>query len=264
MTVDNNISNLGAVQTNLLEKISSGNAINKASDDASGLLIADQLQVRENSLTQSLVNANQGIAFTQIAIAGIDNQKEILENIKQEALKAKNGTLSEDDKQNIQNQIEKYIENFDYIADTTKYNDEKLLQTTGGVEDDLSIVGDNDTINIEKSDSKSISDSLKKFLSDFASNPAFIDGMIQAADEGINSLNKNASEFASASNALESMARNYISASSNTAEAKSTILDADTFKNVSDFSKNNVMSQVGYLAQSQANAVQSRTVSLLT
>jgi flagellin len=264
MTINNNISNVESLQGNLLEKISSGSAINKASDDASGLLIAEKLQVRENSLTQSLVNANQGIAFTQIGMSGISNQKEILENIKQEAIKAQNGTMSDDDRQIIQNQIEKYMDNFDFIADTTTYNDEKLLKTTGGVEDDLSIVGEDSTINIQKSDSDSISSNLRGFLSDFSTNKDSINGLINAIDDGLNSLNQNESEFASASNALESMARQYINASSNTAEAKSTILDADIITSLSDFNKNSVMSQVGYLAQSQANAVQSRTVSLLT
>lgn len=264
MTVNNNITNVNNLQTNLLEKISSGHEINQVSDDPSGLLISDQLQVRENSLTQSIVNANQGIAFAQIAMGGISSQKELLENIKQESLKAKNGTLSDDDKEAIKNQISNYIDAFDNIAQTTTYNDEKLLQTTGGVDDDLSIVGDNSTIIMEKSDSKSISDNLKSFLTDFASNPAFVDGMIQAVDEGIDTLNKSESEFGSAANSLESMARQYINASANTAEAKSTILDSDIIKDIGDFNKNSVMSQMGYLAQSQANAVQSRTINLLT
>lgn len=265
MTVNNsNIANVNNLQPNILERISSGSQVNQASDDPSGLLIADQLQVRENSLTQSLMNANQGIAFAQIAMSGISSQKELLENIKQESIKAQNGTMSQDDKQSIQNQIAKYIDAFDNIAQSTRYNDEKLLETNGTSDDDLSIVGEDSTITMEKSDSQSISNNLRGFLNDFASNPASIEGMIDAANEGIDSLNKSASEFGSAANSLESMARSYMNASTNTAEAKSTILDSDIIKDLTDFNKNSVMSQVGYLAQSQANAVQQRTVALLT
>lgn len=264
MTINNNISNIEALQGTLLERISTGNRINSASDDASGLLIAEQLQVKENSLTQSLINTNQGIALTQIAQAGISNQKEILSDIRQEAIKARNGTTSDEGRIIIQNQIEKFVESFESIAQNTTYNDEQLLRTIGGVEDDLSIVGDDTTISITKSDSDSISNNLRSFLNDFTTNPNSIEGLINAIDEGINTLSQNESEFSSASTSLESLARSYINASSNTADASATILNADTIRNISDFNKNSLTAQAGYLAQSQANAIQSRTISLLT
>jgi flagellin len=79
MTINNssyiNINNLNQASSTALEKISSGLAINKAADDASGLAIADKLGVQKSSLVQSVENANSGIAMSNIAQSSISEQK---------------------------------------------------------------------------------------------------------------------------------------------------------------------------------------------
>ena len=266
MTVNNtnNLNNLNVNQNNLLERISTGLAINKASDDASGLAIADQLGLDSSTLSQSVSNANSGVAMSNIAQDGIASQKELLENIKTETLKAMNGTTSQEGREAIATQINKYIEQYDQIAQSTNYNGQQLLKASGDATDDLSIVGDDSIVSIEKADTMSISDQLRSHMSDFATNPNSMSSILTTVDNGSSTLASFASDFGSASNSLESMARNYMSAQTNTESAKSTILDFDFASGIADFNKTNIQTQVGYLAQSQANAVQSRVVSLLS
>jgi len=260
-----NIQSLSGVQSGLLEKISSAQNINKASDDPSGLLIADQLGVQKSSLAQSVQNYNSGIAMSSIAQSGISSQKDILENIRTETLKAMNGTTSDDGKEAIANQISKYIDQYEQIANSTGYNGQELLKTSGdSTSDDISIVGDKNIIDLQKADTTSISDTIKSFMSSFSTNKNSMDGLLDAVDNGIDKLNTFASDFGSASNALESSARDAISAETNMAKAQSTVADIDYTKEVSDFSKTNLMSQIALIVQSQANAVQSRSVPLLS
>ncbi len=264
MNINSSYTGLNPVsdlQSTSLERIGSSQAINSASDDASGLAIADALGLQKSSLTQTIENMSSGIAMGSIAQSGLASQKEILENIKTETLKAMNGTTSQEGKDAIEQQISKYIEQYEQVANSTTYNGETLLKTHGDISDELSIVGDETIIDMEKSDTTSISDKLKAFMSDFANNGASI---LETVDAGLNQLSEYQSDFGSAVNAMESNARNAISTEKEMASAMSTILEIDYSKEITDFSKSNIMAQIGMIATTQANAVQSRNISLLS
>ena len=259
-----NIQGFSGVQAGSLEKLSSALAVNKASDDASGLAIADKLGVQKSSLSQSIENMNSGIAMSSIAQSGLSSQSEILDNIKTETLKAMNGTTSEEGKEAIANQISKYIEQYDQVAQSTNYNGQSLLKTAGDATDDLSVVGDSTIIEMSKADTSSISTELKSFMSDFATNPDSMSGLLDAVDNGIDQIASYASDYGSAMNSFASNARNSMTTEKELASAQSTIMDVDYSKEVSDFSKTNLQSQIGLIMQTQANAVQSRSVNLLS
>jgi len=259
-----NAYDISGIQQNSLERIGSALAINKASDDPSGLAIGSALGVEKSSLSQAVENMNSGIAMSNIAQGGLSEQKNILDNIKTETLKAMNGTMNDSDRDIIANQINKYIEQYDNIANSTSYNGNSLLKTDGTSSDDISIVDHESTIDMEKSDTLSISDSLKTFMSDFSTNPNSRTTLLTVLDQGIDQLASFQSDFGSAANAMESSARNSISTEVQIASAQSTIMDIDYSKEVSDFSKNNLLSQIGLVMQSQANAIQGRNISLLT
>jgi flagellin len=247
-----------------LERIASGLAINKASDDASGLTIATNLGVAKNSISQSLENMNSGIAMTNIAQQGLSSQKEILENIKIETLKAMNGTMNENDREIIAQRIEKYIEQYDNVANQTKYNDMNLLKTDGTSNDDISIATSDSIINVEKSDTLGVSDGLKSLMQDFTTNPESMKKMLTSIGAGLNTLSDYAADFGSASNMMQSAARGAITTEKELAQARSTILDIDYSKEVSNFSKTNIMTQIGLIMQTQANAIQSKNIALLS
>ena len=269
MTVNNNsqvyLNDVNSSSSLALERVAAGLAINKASDDASGLAIADMLRTETSSLGQSIENANSGIAMSNIAQGAMREQKQILEDIKTETLKAMTGTTSAEGREAIAQQINKYIDQFEQIAQQTNYNGEQLLTSTGDPAlDDLSISGEEEIVSLQKADTTSISDTLRTFMADFATNPNSMSGLLNAVDQGMNDLSSYESDFGSASNALESMARNYMTAETNTKSAESILRDLDFSSGIANFNKTNIQSQIGYLVQSQANAVQSRTVALLS
>jgi len=259
-----NAYNIGEVNQTSLERLGTAQAINKASDDVSGLTAVSQLSSEKSSLSQVVENMNSGIAMSNIAQTGLAQQTEILENIKVETLKAMNGTMNQDDKDIIAGQISKYIQQFENVADTTSYNGSSLLKTTGDTSDDISIVDHDSTIEMEKVDTQSISNTLKSLVKDFATNANSATSLLNTLDQGIVQLGEKASEFGSASNVMISSARNSISTEKEIATAQSTVMDIDYNKESSSFNKTNLLSQIGLMMQSQANAIQGKNISLLS
>lgn len=259
-----NAYNVNSVSASSVEKLSSGLAINKASDDPAGLVIGDSLGVQKSSLAQAVGNTISGVALSNIAQGGILNQQEILEKINTLTLQANTATTNADGRDIIANEISGLIESYDKISDSTTYNGEKLLQTAADSSDDISIIAEDSIVDISKADTTSISDSLKSFLNNFATDQNARDGMLDTLKDGMKKLASFASDYGSASNQLESMTRNYMTQETNTARAESNIMDIDYSKEVSNFSKSNLLTQVGYIMQTQANAHQQRNIALLS
>lgn len=111
-----------------LEKITSGLKINKASDDASGLAIADKLRTQASSIKQSITNGNSAIKLTQIADKSMAEQSNILDIVKSKLIQANTDTSSNASREAIRQDINKLLEQLDNIASQTNYNGITLLQ----------------------------------------------------------------------------------------------------------------------------------------
>lgn len=129
-------SNLNNIRiTNSLGKLSTGLKINKASDDASGLSIADKLRTQVTSLNQGIDNGNSAISLLQIADKSMAEQSNILDIVKSKLIQANTDTTSEEGREAIRKDIKKLLEQLDNIAEQTNYNGTKLLQPTSTTND---------------------------------------------------------------------------------------------------------------------------------
>ncbi len=121
---------LGIVSTNLqksTEKLSSGYRINRAADDAAGLAISEKMRSQIRGLSQASTNAEDGISLIQTAEGALNETHSILQRMRQLAVQAANGTETDDDRGNIQDEIEQLQDELDRIAETTEFNTMKLL-----------------------------------------------------------------------------------------------------------------------------------------
>lgn len=271
MTINNNINTYNSInesntsRNSALERVATGLLINRAADNASGLAIADQLRTEGSVLSQTIDNASSGIAMANIAQGAFTEQKNILSNIKTLTVQAMNGTMSTSDREHITNQINKYIDQYENIAEQTNYNGTQLLKTSGDPTlDDLSISGEEEIVGLKVADTTSISDDLRALMGDFTTNPNSRATMLNTIDESMNKLSSMESDFGSAANALESSVRNYMTAETNMKNAESVIRDLNFANGIANFNKTNLQSQAGYFAQAQANASQSRVLGLLS
>jgi len=121
---------LGIVSTNLqksTEKLSSGYRINRAADDAAGLAISEKMRSQIRGLSQASTNAEDGISLIQTAEGALNETHSILQRMRQLAVQAANGTETDDDRGNIQDEIEQLQDELDRIAETTEFNTMKLI-----------------------------------------------------------------------------------------------------------------------------------------
>jgi len=110
-----------------LAKLSSGLRINKAADDASGMVIADSLKAQALGLGQAIRNANDGVNIVQTADAALEESINIVNTIKTKAIQAAQDGQTTESRRAIQADITKLMEELDMIANTTSFNNQKLL-----------------------------------------------------------------------------------------------------------------------------------------
>lgn len=109
------------------EKLSSGYRINRAADDAAGLAISEKMRSQIRGLNQASTNAQDGISLIQTAEGALNESHSILQRMRELAVQAANGTETDEDRSNLQDEVAQLQEELDRIAETTEFNTMKLL-----------------------------------------------------------------------------------------------------------------------------------------
>jgi len=110
-----------------MERLSSGQRINSAADDAAGLAIRDKMTSQVEGLNQAVRNANDAISFMQSAEGALEETTNILQRMRTLAVQAVNDTNSESDRNNINDEIGKLQDEITRIADTATFNNKLLI-----------------------------------------------------------------------------------------------------------------------------------------
>ncbi len=127
MNANRMLGTVSKSQAKSTEKLSSGYRINRAADDAAGLAISEKMRSQIRGLTQASTNAEDGISLIQTAEGALNESHSILQRMRELAVQAANGTETDDDRDNIQDEIEQLQDELDRIAETTEFNTMKLL-----------------------------------------------------------------------------------------------------------------------------------------
>ena len=115
-------------QAKSTEKLSSGYKINRAADDAAGLSISEKMRKQIRGLTQASLNAEDGISAVQTAEGALNEVQDMLQRANELAVKAANGTMSENDRNYIQDEIDQLMTEINRVSTTTKFNETYLLK----------------------------------------------------------------------------------------------------------------------------------------
>ena len=110
------------------EKLSSGYKVNRAADDAAGLAISEKMRKQIRGLDQASANAEDGISAVQTAEGALTEVHDMLQRMNELAVKAANGTMSTDDRQTVQDEVDQLLTEIDRVAETTKFNELYLLK----------------------------------------------------------------------------------------------------------------------------------------
>ena len=127
MISNNALCNSENLLTKSLERLSSGLKINHAKDNPAGLATAKRMNAQLTGLSKAKENANDGISVIETADGAMTEVHEMLQRLNELAVKSSTGTLSDDDREMIQQEAEQLCSEIDRISDTVEFDTQKLL-----------------------------------------------------------------------------------------------------------------------------------------
>jgi len=148
--------NTAATQKSI-QRLSTGQRINSASDDAAGLAISEKMRGQISGLQQASSNAQDGISMLQTAEGGLDQTHSILQRMRELAVQSATDTNTADDRQKIQSETDQLAKEITRISNTTEFNNQNLL--AGGLSDTFHIganANQNISVSINAMDAQSL------------------------------------------------------------------------------------------------------------
>ena len=277
MVINHNLSamfanrNLGVTHNQLqsnMEKLSSGQKINRAGDDASGLAVSEKMRSQIRGLNQAEKNINNGVSFIQATEGYLQETTDILQRIRELSVQAANGIYTESDRMQIQVEVSQLVSEVDRIASQAQFNGMNMLTDRfaqeGGSIMQLHIgpnmdqntriyIGTMSALALGLKGETSSDDQISIAAPDLA-NMA-----IGTVDEALKNVTKQRADLGAYQNRFEMAAKGVNIAAENTQAAESRIRDTDMASEMVEFTKNQILTQAGTAMLAQANS-QSQTV----
>jgi flagellin len=252
-----------------LERLSTGLRINRASDDAAGLGVSENLRTQVRGTGQASKNAQDGINALQIAEGAANEISAILQRMRELAIQSANDTLTSVERSYTNQEFTALRSEIDRIADVTNYNGMLLLSNVSGSErfgdEDVLWVDANDQVGV---DSITISISTISSAQIGLSSSAVDSGTnaqtaISSLDTAINSVNRMRSDVGAYINRLEHAINNLQISNTNQQAAESQIRDVDFAYETAQYTRSQILIQSGTAMLAQANMVPQTVLQLL-
>ncbi len=260
------VSQLGRSQKNLassLEKIASGRRINKASDDAAGMVIADSLTTQARGMGQALRNANDAVSMAQVADSALGQSTTLVQSIREKAVQAANASQSTETRQALQNDINKYLAQLDKIAENTTYNGQQLLSGTfTGKEIQVGAnSGETMKLSIASAETNKLGSPTVGTLAEVSVlNQESAQDAIKIADAALEQISAARADIGSTQQQLYSTINNLTTSGSNLLAAASRIADVDLAEETINFTTMKVLTEAKSFALAQAKNMNKQNV----
>jgi flagellin len=260
--------NLGTTRISMnksLEKLSSGQRINRAGDDAAGLAISENLKAQIKGLGQAGRNAEDGVSLVQIAEGALGEVSNILIRLRELSVQAASDTIGSTERKFLNVEFEQLTSEIDRIANSTEFNRVPLLNGTGAVFD-IQIGTRNDPISDRLTfDASSADVNVAALGLNLASVSDKISAQnsLSSIDQAIISVSGIRADFGALQNRLQSTVNNIQTSIENLASANSRVRDTDIAAETAELTKQNILMQAGTSVLSQANASTNQALSLI-
>ena len=248
-----------------LEKLSSGFRINRAADDAAGLVISENLRSQVGGLRVATRNAQDGISVVQTAEGALTEVHSMLQRMRDLVLQSANGSSDADAKAAIDAEADALVAEITRIGDSTRYGSKTLLNATSSMTFQVGSTS-SDTISVSFSDMRSTaigaSGSALNTV-DVTSTSQTTAQRLTIIDEAIKDVSTLRGSLGAAQNRLEHTVANLSVAVENLAASESRIRDADMAAEMVQFTRHQIMLQAGTAMLAQANAAPQSVLGLL-
>ncbi|GAA3923057.1 flagellin [Litoribacillus peritrichatus] len=238
--------------TQNFQRISSGSRINSAADDAAGLLISTGFTASISGTEQAIRNSNDAISLNQTAEGAVSSVQDDLQRIRELSAQSSNGTLTDQDRQGLQAEVDQLVENISETISGSDFNGISLLNDDSDV--NFQVGPDaGDTLTLERGN-------LEQQLADLGINDINISTQAGAqsalgvVDDALDVTSQAAANFGANQNRLSSTIDNLANTVVNESAANSRIADADLAKEISELASRLVKEEAQNSAQAQANS----------
>jgi flagellin len=272
-----------------MERLSTGQRINSAADDAAGLAISSRMTSQINGLNMAVRNANDAISMIQTADGAMIEVSSMLQRMRELTVQAATGTLSSTDLTALNTEFQQLDDQIDLIATSTEWNGTKILdgslgsvsfQVGANASQSISItLADLNTDNGATEASQAavaVQDLFSGLDNDVAASGTAgtdLDGLVITGSDHANTLayldraiarvDVQRATMGATINRLEYAADNLANVSQNTSASRSRILDADYAAETTELARTQIIQQAGTAMLSQANQQAQSVLALL-
>lgn len=282
MVINHNMSSIFAARQeglntaalrNSMEKLSSGEKINRAGDDAAGLAISEKMRSQIRGLNQASRNVENGVSFIQTTEGYLQETSDILQRIRELAVQSSNGLYSEEDRMQIQVEVSQLVSEVDRIASSAQFNGMNML-TGRFAKDSGSVmtfqiganVDQNISVNVASATASALGltgiqgeegNSISIATADEANQT------IATIDEALKTVNRQRADLGAVQNRMEMAQKGINVASENMTSAESVIRDEDIATSMVTYTKNQILQQSATAMLAQANSQSQNVLALL-
>ena len=256
-----NLTVTNGAMSKSLEKLSSGFRINRAADDASGLVRSEGLRAEIGGTKQAIRNAQDGVSYVQTAEGALNEVHSILQRMRDLAVSAANSTS---DGKAEQAEVDKLMSELDAIGARTTFNGTAVFNSTQTfhIGAGSSVAANQLSVTVSTVSSVNVGGAALGTV-DLDSDDVTAAAAIGNLDTAIKNVSTERSKLGATQNRLESAVRNLSVAAENLQAAESRIRDTDMAEEMVSFTRNQVLQQAGTAMLAQANQVPQAVLSLL-
>ena len=261
-----NISNDSIAKS--MEKLSSGERINRAGDDASGLAVSEKMRSQIRGLNQASKNIMNGVSFIQTTEGYLNETTDILQRVRELAVQSANGIYSDEDRMQIQVEVSQLVAEVDRIASQAQFNGMNML-TGRFAEAGDAVMQFQIGANVDQNTRVFIGTMTAQALGlkgaqggdeqISITSPDEANMTLASVDAALTQITKQRADLGAYQNRFEMAAKGVNIAAENTQASESRIRDTDMASEMVEFTKNQILTQAGTAMLAQSNS-QSQTV----
>ncbi len=283
MIINHNMSSMYANRTlgvssdqmmGSIEKLSSGQRINRAGDDASGLAVSEKMRSQIRGLNQANRNIENGVSFIQSTEGYLQETTDILQRVRELAVQSANGIYSDEDRMQIQVEVSQLVAEVDRVASQAQFNGMNML-TGGFAQESVSgrIMQFQIGANVDQNARVYIGTMTAQSLGLRGvqgtdeqigiSSPDKANMAIATVDAALTKISKQRADLGAYQNRFEMAANGVNVAAENLQAAESRIRDTDMATEMVEYTKNQILTQSGTAMLAQANSQSQDVLALL-
>jgi flagellin len=263
LNAQRNLSQVNSKLQGNFRRLATGLRISNASDDAAGLAISERLRSQIRSLDQAGRNANDGISLAQTAEGALTETSNILVRLRELSVQAANGTVSNQDKETLNQEFNSLVSEIDRISQSTEFNNIKLLDGSASQINFQVGFGTSSSVDqISVSLNAALATSLNLSSLSIGSGGS-TSSAIATIDSAINTVSSIRGRLGAVQNRLQSTISNLAVQVENLSAANSRIRDVDVARETADLTRNSILQQASISVLAQANAIPQSALGLL-